>query len=275
MTAIEMVSWNVNRSPEAWRVLAVSGIDVALLQEAQAPPAALRNVVRTDSQPWTTGLGRPWRACVAGFSDRIGLREIPLASLGARTGTALGVSRLGTLAAAEVTIKKTQAAFTVVSLYGAWEKPAAEGRSWIYADAAVHRLISDLSALITTQKGHRIIAAGDLNILYGHGEAGSRYWQERYATVFTRMEALGLRFVGPQAPAGGAQASPWPEELPCGSRNVPTFRTNIHHAESATRQLDFVFASASIAPLVRVRALNGLDEWGPSDHCRVAIEVST
>ena len=38
------------------------------------------------------------------------------------------------------------------------------------------------------------------------------------------MEALGLAFVGPEAPTGGHQANPWPEELPKEARNVPTYR---------------------------------------------------
>jgi hypothetical protein len=55
--------------------------------------------------------------------------------------------------------------------------------------------------------------------------------------------------------------------------NVPTFHTNRQSIAEATRQLDFVFASRDIADQVRVRALNGVNEWGDSDHCRVAIEV--
>jgi hypothetical protein len=34
-----------------------------------------------------------------------------------------------------------------------------------------------------------------------------------------------------------------------------------------------VFASVGLAEHVRVRALNEPDHWGPSDHCRVEIEV--
>ena len=118
-----------------------------------------------------------------------------------------------------------------------------------------------------------MLAAGDLNILHGHGEHGNQYWSGRYASVFARMEALGLPFIGPQAP-DGRQASPWPDELPRDSANVPTFHHNRQTPDSATRQLDFVFASATLGPDVRVKALNQPDEWGPSDHCRIVIEVS-
>ena len=81
---------------------------------------------------------------------------------------------------------------------------------------------SDLSALVTSQRGLASVA-GDLNILLGQGEQGSVYWQARYETVFTRMEAIGLPFVGPQHPHG-EQCTPWPSELPKDSRNVPTSR---------------------------------------------------
>ena len=44
----------------------------------------------------------------------------------------------------------------------------------------------------------------------------------------------------------------------------------------ATRQLDLVFASHALADQLTVCALNGdPEEWGPSDHCRVAIELHT
>ena len=62
----------------------------------------------------------------------------------------------------------------VVSMYAAWERPAAETKSsWIVADASAHRLVSDVSLLVGSQRGHRIIVSGDLNILYGYGENGS------------------------------------------------------------------------------------------------------
>ena len=131
---------------------------------------------------------------------------------------------------------------------------------------------SDISPLIANRR-HKILVAGDFNILRGYGEHGSPYWGGRYETVFTRMEALGLSFVGPEAP-NGRQADPWPDELPRASKNVPTYRSTRQTPATATRQLDFVFASESIADRVRARAMNGIDEWGPSDHCRVVIDIA-
>jgi exonuclease III len=161
---------------------------------------------------------------------------------------------------------------TLVSMYAVWEG----GRPGpIYADASAHRLLSDLAGIVNDARSHRIIAAGDLNILHRYGEYGDSYWAARYATVFDRAEAMGLRFVGPQAPYG-RQANPWPAELPEDSLNVPTYHTSRQGPMYATRQRDFVFASQALAERLTVCALiTNPEEWGPSDHCRVAIVLPT
>ena len=97
-----------------------------------------------------------------------------------------------------------------------------------------------------TAAGHKVVVAGDLNVLRGYGEWGSPYWKGRYDTIFGRMEALGLPLVGPHAPDGGRPPYPWPSELPRGSTTVPTFRTSVGRPETASRQLDFVFACAFV-----------------------------
>ena len=272
---VKIISWNIARQEGAWRCLLDADSDIALLQEAAAPPADVARRLDVDPAPWRTdgaGVSRPWRTAVVKLSDRVGVQWFePKPVEGAHPGE-LAVSRLGTLSAATVTPSSGEP-FIVASIYAPWEKPhRATGSGWIYADGSVHRLISDLSALIGQQVGHRILAAGDLNILHGYGENGSSYWGARYATVFSRMSALGLPFWGPQAPAGRC-AVPWPDELPRASKNVPTYHTSHQTPVTATRQLDFVFASSILTEHVRVRALNELDHWGPSDHCRVEIEI--
>jgi endonuclease/exonuclease/phosphatase family metal-dependent hydrolase len=181
---------------------------------------------------------------------------------------------MGTLAVADLEVLETEERLTVASVYGLWEAPLRSRQSgWIYADASVHRVLSDLSALVGREMVPPLIVAGDLNLLHGYGEMGSPYWRERYETVFARARAIGLRFIGPQAPEGGHPAIPRPDELPAESRNIPTFRTRSGDPTSAQRQLDFVFASDSLAERVTVRALHGEEQWGPSDHCRIQIEV--
>lgn len=175
------------------------------------------------------------------------------------------MSRDGSIAAADVVIDGHKIC-TAVSVYAAWEMAANRG----YADASAHRILSDLSMLLGP-RNHRLIVAGDWNLLRGHGENANAYWKARYDTVFQRAESLGMRFIGPEYP-NGRQADPWPEELPRDSRCVPTFHHSRQTAVTATRQLDFVFASASIADRIDVRAMNMPEVWGPSDHCRVVID---
>jgi endonuclease/exonuclease/phosphatase family metal-dependent hydrolase len=275
---MKLVSWNMAHREEAWRFLLGGDADVALLQEAVPPPVDAAGRLKVDSSPWETagaGVYRPWRTAVVGLTDRVAVEHLEATSLPEAPYRGLAVSRPGTLAAALVTPRDGEP-FYAVSMYAVWEAPHERTRSeWTFADASVHRLISDLSGLIGQQRGHRIVAAGDLNIYHGYGERGSAYWAGRYETVFARMAALGLPFVGPQAPHG-RPADPRPPELPEGCSNVPTYHTNRQTPETASHQLDFVFASPGLAERVRVGALNHLERqrWGPSDHCRVEIELA-
>jgi endonuclease/exonuclease/phosphatase family metal-dependent hydrolase len=54
---------------------------------------------------------------------------------------------------------------------------------------------------------------------------------------------------------------------------VPTYHSSHQTPATARRQLDFVFVSCSLAERVRVTAANKPEDWGPSDHCRLEIEV--
>ena len=268
---VRIISWNIARSAVAWEWIA-SGVldaDVALLQEAVAPLVESDFRCFPGSPDWSTAGGsRRFTTAVVVLNSDLVAEPVAARPLSAAAPGDLGISRMGTISAVTVTTTAGEE-LVVASVYAPWEKPI-EG-SWIVSDASAHRVVSDLSLLVGRQVGHRIIAAGDLNILNGYGENGSDYWGRRYSTVFDRMDAIGLPFVGPQQP-NGRPAAPHPAELPESSRDVPTFRTRRDAPETATRQLDFVFASREIARRVRTRALNGPDEWGPSDHCRVVID---
>ena len=262
---------------DSWRYLMDLDADVALLQEASEPIREVSQHIEVDNNPWVTidgGSHNRWRTAVVKLSNNVSVDWIEAKSLSEAGSGEFGVSQPGTLAAAYVTPAGGES-LVVVSMYALWEGPLASTKSrWFFADGSAHRIVSDLSAFIGRQHNHRIIAAGDLNILYGYGEIGSPYWKRRYQTVFDRMDAIGLPFAGPQAP-NGRQAFPWPAELPQESRNVPTFRPNGQTPETATRQLDFVYASVGLFESESVRAINEADQWGPSDHCRVEIEVSS
>ena len=190
----------------------------------------------------------------------------------------IGVSGIGTIAAAKVIPHDRETdAFIAFSMYARWLKPhPSTGTNWSvgYSDASAHRIISDLSAFIgsTNPKTHRILAAGDLNMFYG--ATGTRLsLPERERTVWNRMKALGLEFLGPQAPHGRKATAP--DDVPCNTKNVPTFYKVGECPEKATNQLDYAFASRGFHKRVSVRAMNEIHEWGTSDHCRLIIEVKT
>ena len=121
----------------------------------------------------------------------------------------IAVSGIGTITAARITPRDGSIEpFIAISMYGRWigSHPSVK-TSWSfgYADASVHSIISDLSTFTGHEnpQTHRILATGDLNILHGYGDGGRPpYWEARYRSVFERMQAIGLEFVGPQAPNG-------------------------------------------------------------------------
>ena len=139
------------------------------------------------------------------------------------------VSGIGTITAARVTPKDGSIEpFIAVSMYARWmgTHPSVK-TSWNmgYSDGSVHRIISDLSAFIGHEnpQTHRILAAGDLNIPHGYGDGGDpAYWEARYRSVFDRMAAIGMEFMGPQVP-NGRQAKTRAMGEPADSRNVVTF----------------------------------------------------
>ena len=188
------------------------------------------------------------------------------------------MSAPGTIAAARI-VPETGKPFVVVSIYARWEKPHPRTRtSWGvgYADAMAHRAISDLSAFIghIDPSTHRILVAGDFNLIHGATDSNRLALPARDRSVFARLDALGFEFLGPQYPHG-RKANPTPPGLPIDSCNVPSYHTTRQTPETAANQLDYVFASRGFHKGVRARALNDPDEWGPSDHCRIGIEVDS
>ena len=200
------------------------------------------------------------------LSDRVTVepyRQVPLISdLGE---DAVGASDIGTVAAARVIPHDNEdEAFVAVSMYARWlsPHPSTKRHRWIYSDASAHRMISDLSTFIvdsdpaTYPATHRILAAGDLNMFYG---ATGRRWSlpERQRTVWDRMQALGLEFLGPQVPRG-RRAKAAPDDVPADTKNVPTWYYRGAGPEDAKYQLDYVFASRGFHKKVSVRAMNGI-----------------
>ncbi len=113
-------------------------------------------------------------------------------------------------------------------MYARWIKPHSfAGSKWRvgYADGSAHRILSDLSAFIgdIDPSTHRILAAGDLNMIYGATDDNPLALPARDRTVTDRMAALGLELLGPRCPDGGRQACPTPRGLSPDTRNVPMY----------------------------------------------------
>ena len=291
---IRVVSWNIAKRHAPWGELASMDADIALVQEGGQPPNDLTGVdigpkESYDSHHWNSDWwkGR-WSALydrwpmVVKLSDRVEVEWFKQVSpVWGGAPDEIEVSGIGTIAAARVTPKDSSVApFVAISMYGRWMGPhPSTESSWIYADASAHRIISDLSAFIGHEdtRRHRILAAGDLNTGYGYaGEpyTGDPYWGARDRSVFDRFNAIGMEFMGPQFP-NGRQAIPTPAGLPPDTRNVPTYYTIAQRKpENAQIQLDYAFASRGFHESVSTRALNEVEEWGPSDHCRILIEIS-
>ena len=288
-----VVSWNIAKKHEPWRQLVRMGADVALLQEAGQPPADVANQVETgvvecwDPHGWNSRWfeGRWNNLCdrfsmVVKLSDRVRVEWFKQVSPISDTAEdEIAVSGIGTIAAARITPQDAPP-FVAVSMYARWIKPhPSTGTTWSvgYADASSHRITSDLSAFIgsTDPATHRILAAGDLNMIHGATGGNPLAPPARDRTVTDRMKALGLEFLGPQHPEGGRQASPTPQGLPPDTRNVPTYHTTTKTPATAENQLDYAFASRGFHNTITVQALNDPDRWGPSDHCRLLIDIAS
>ena len=308
---VTVVSWNIATRHEPWRELVQMNADVALLQEARPPPddvmgqrsAALPPADVTgpldigpreawNSHSWNSDWwqGRGWPALydrwpmVVRLSDRVDVEWFKQVGPVWRqpAATEIAVSGIGTLTAARITERDgSSEPFIVVSMYGQWIGPHPSVKTtWNigYADASVHRIISDFSTFIGHEnpQTHRILAAGDFNIVHGYGDGGKTsgpYWESRYRSVFERMRAIGLEFLGPQTPHG-RRAKVLAMGEPADSRNVVTYYLPGKNPETASNnQLDFAFASRGFHERINVRALNEVDEWGSSDHCRLLIEI--
>ncbi len=278
----KIVCWNIKKSRKPWDELLAMDADVALLQEVGSVPNDLSRRVDVGggklSDPWKPDDFDRWPA-VAKLSDRVRMewfrRVFPYSSTSEDT---MAVSGIGTIAAARV-IPQCSKPFIAISMYARWIRPHVSTKTqWKVgnSDVSSHRIISDLSQFIGHRdpRKHRILAAGDLNTFYGATDDNTLCIADRARTVFDRMNALGMEFMGPQAPEGGRVAEPIPQGLPKDTRNVPTYYT-VHAGspEKAQNQLDYVFASRGFHHSVCTRALNSPDEWGSSDHCRIWIEI--
>ncbi|MCY3599559.1 MAG: endonuclease/exonuclease/phosphatase family protein [Gemmatimonadetes bacterium] len=256
--AIRVVSWNIAGRREPWRQLLEMGADVALLQEARNPPPDVAPEVEFGEEPWLKHQFDRWCRIVR-LSDRVRVDQFTqIDPISVTESDQMPVSGIGINAAARI-VPEAGEPFIAISMYARWMQPHPSTRSkWSvgFPDGSAHRAISDLSAFIGHEDpgSHRILVAGDLNMNPDAWPEGEEYWSQRERTVWTRMEALGFQYLGPH--------------------DGPTYHSNRGSPERPSGQLDHAFASRGFSEAITVRALNTPAEWGASDHCRLAIEVS-
>ena len=274
---LRIIDWNIAFRKEPWRELVAMGADVALLQETGTPPSEIEDLVEVNpyrlwlSEHYPLHSYRPAR--VVKLSDRVDVEwfEQVAPHWHRPEPHQMPVSAPGLIDAATITPKDGTEPFLVVSLYGGWQGPHPNTHSNAgYPDASVHRALSDLTAFVPNfqadEPRHRIIAAGDLNVCFG--DLG--IFSARAQTIVDRMSTLGLAYIGPKYP-NGRKADPVPAILAEGSLDVPTYYSTAMTPETAQLQLDHVFVSRGLHNSLTVRALNEVDEWGSSDHCRIII----
>ena len=277
---IRVVSWNIAKKRDPWFELAEMArrgeADLALLQEAGDPPGEIAGRFHYENNPLEPTSFDRWPLVVQ-LSDKVEVewfRQVP-ANGWWRDEREIEVSGSGTLAVARVVpCGQTEEAFLAVSMYARWTRAhpsTTVGTPGRHADLSVHRILSDLQSFMDylDPSHYRMLAAGDLNLCYGATEAP---WYVRERIVWDRFEALGLEFLGPQLPNGTAPAST-PPDSPENTQDVPTFCSNHQTPAEADKQFDYAFASRGLHENMKVRALNGVKEWGPSDHCRLLIEI--
>ena len=277
---IRVVSWNIGGRYQPLKELLAMDADVALLQEARPKMRRVLTDARSDVEVTPHDFWDPWQEenfptwpLVVKLSDRVRVEWFRQA-IPRRWPRAdeIPVSGIGTIAVARVIPQEDIEPFIAVSMYARWLQPhrTVGKQNWIYPDASAHRIISDLSVFIGSYDSntHRILSAGDLNVAFFTADR----FDARAQTIVDRMNALGLEYMGPRHP-DGRLSDPRPEHLPEDTRNLPTYYSRSRTAASAHVQVDHVFASRGFHDCVRTRALNEVDEWGSSDHCRVLIEI--
>lgn len=226
--------------------------DVALLQEA-APREASGPIFRKGG----IGTNRPWGSAIVPRGVR--LRELTDVT-GPHSVTPASLYRTwpGAVVVA-VAEPDDQPPVTFVGVYGLIDCG--------YAVTTVHRVLSDLTPLLDSRLGKRLILGGDLNC----STQLKPPHRERHRDLFSRFAGLGLvdLLALPGDDRGRLDGCPCADS-PC--RHVQTHR---HPRSEVPWQDDYLFATKAMADrLVRCEAIDhgDPDPWAFSDHCPIAAE---
>lgn len=200
-------------------------------------------------------------------SRRGGLRSLNclivwrLNGCGHGSESTVSISGAGNMAVARINpLNSDQRPFIAVSMYASWimPHPSTYTRYKVGApDVSAHRIISDLSTFIGDDdpSTHRVLAAGDLNMTYGWRNLKPTSYSAREKTVWDRMSALGMEYLGPKTPHG-RRVCPSDYGGPEDTENVRTYHTSRSSPQNAYIQLDHVFASRGFHEGIKTQALN-------------------
>ncbi len=178
MGEVRLVIWNIAKRKQPLRVLEESDYDVALIQAFPFP-----------ENSWELEL-YDRRAKALKLSDQVGFHELRTISPGRKHGLdELMASAPGIIAAAYIAPRHIEP-FIAVSLYARLEYPhPCTKTSWSvgYQDAMALRSISDLSTFIgsTNPARHRIVFAGDFNLIHGATDNNPLALPARDRSVFS------------------------------------------------------------------------------------------
>jgi len=240
---MRVAAWNLHRRPQAWSYLLDElRPDVALLQEV-APPVDSGALFRRGG----IGDNRRWGSAI--HARDIQLDELhEVRSRHSKSPTSLHGTWPGTVVVA-VGEPELSEPVTFVSVYGLIDQG--------YAITTVHRILSDLTPLLDTEHGRRLVVGGDLNCSTQLGPPD----RERHRNLFERFASLGLvdllaTVAGNREPVAGCPC----EDDPC--RHVQTHR---HPNSRVPWQDDYLFATEALA-----RQLDSCEvletPWELSDH---------
>lgn len=254
---MKIVSWNMQNKRESWRFLVArhQDYDFAFVGEACVPPWDARRSANAAGWniPYETWGLQP------GETRRMYRQEV----LGIREGWAIErLDRNEVVDAASPTMPAR-----VDRIFRRWHRAAVvrndEVELCLVCVVSGHSQAQSLPSMITgvrsvlemqgLNRAMPMIVAGDLTTN-----------EQKSADMFARMAEMGMSWAGPREPNYIHVSGRKPHE-----REIPA---------KATRRLNHAFVSLDIQERVSVTALNSPDEasndyWGPSDHCRIVIEI--
>ena len=264
------------------------GADIAFLQEAGQPPSGLDPSIKLGCQArW-----EPWKkrhygwfihvAAVARLSDRVELdwfkRVLPSKE---PEYDEIPVSGMGTVAAARVRERDSdREPFFAVSMSTEWLTPhPSTGSKWGSAIRTPRPIGSFRTCPRSSgTKTHRLTASWRR----ATSTSSTARWtptRTRSRPGTARSSSGCVRWASNSWGRGTRRDGALNQRrrvccrTPRMSRLFIPVHTGEPPAKSAWNQLDYVFASKGFHESVIVRAMNGVDEWGPSDHCRLLIEI--